>query len=93
MLKKPISQVIPSMLHNRLQEVFQSVFNDDTLELRNEMTSADVPGWDSVAHINLMFSIEETFGVQFAGNELAEFKNIGELKQFLELHTAERNAA
>jgi acyl carrier protein len=30
-----------------------------------------------------MFSIEEHFGVMFSGNELAEFKNIDELKQFL----------
>jgi acyl carrier protein len=47
------------------------------------MTSADIPGWDSVAHINLMFTIESTFGIQFVGNELAELKNIGELKQYL----------
>ena len=81
------------MLHDRLQVVFQNVFNDDEFELRDEMTSADVPGWDSVAHINLMFSIEETFGLQFGGNELAEFKNIGELKRYLEERTAERSAA
>jgi acyl carrier protein len=30
-----------------------------------------------------MFSIEQAFGVQFNGNELAQFKNIGELKTFL----------
>lgn len=71
-------------VHDRLQELFQTVFNDDELALRDEMTAADVPGWDSVAHINLMFGIEETFNIRFAGNELAEFKNIGELKQYLE---------
>lgn len=70
-------------LHDRLEELFQNVFNDDTLSLRDEMTSADVPGWDSVGHINLMFGIEQAFGVQFKGNELAEFGNIGELKAYL----------
>ncbi|MDR4472568.1 MAG: acyl carrier protein [Nitrospira sp.] len=38
---------------------------------------------DSVAHINLMFGIEQAFGIRFKGNELADMKNIGELKQFL----------
>ena len=70
-------------LHERLEELFQSVLNDDALSLRDEMTASEVPGWDSVAHINLMFSIEQAFGVQFQGNELAEFKNIGELKAYL----------
>ena len=71
-------------IHDRLEEVFQTVFADDTLRLRDDMTARDIPQWDSVNHINLMFSIEQAFGVQFAGNELAEFENIGALKRYLE---------
>lgn len=69
--------------HERLVDVFRQVFDDETLVLSDEMTSADIGGWDSVGHINLMFSIEQAFGVQFSGNELAELANIGELKRFL----------
>ena len=71
-------------LHQRLEDVFRSVFNNDDLVLHDEMTSADVPGWDSFEHINLMFALEEEFGVQFVGNELAELENIGALKGVLE---------
>ena len=70
-------------VHERLEEVFQLVFDDDTLALTDEMMAADIPGWDSLAHINLMFSIEDAFGVRFAGNELAELANIGALKRYL----------
>jgi acyl carrier protein len=70
-------------LQQQLEQVFQEVFDDEHLSLRDEMTAEDIPAWDSVAHINLMFSIEQAFGVQFNGNELAQFKNIGELKAFL----------
>jgi acyl carrier protein len=69
--------------HEQLVELFREVFQDDDLVLTDETTARDIPGWDSVAHINLMFSIEQSFGVRFNGNELAEFKNIGELKRFL----------
>ena len=69
--------------HEQLVELFRQVFNDDDLVLTDDTTARDIPGWDSVAHINLMFSIEQTFGVRFNGNELAEFKNIGELKRFI----------
>ena len=71
-------------IHDRLEQVFRSVFNDDSLVLRDETVSSDIAGWDSVAHVNLMFTIESTFEIQFVGNELAEFKDIGELKRFLE---------
>ena len=63
--------------------MFRQVFDDETLILTDETTADDIEGWDSVAHINLMFSIEQAVGVQFNGNELAELDNIGELKQFL----------
>ena len=70
-------------LQHQLEEVFRQVFDNDQLALRDDMTASDIEGWDSVAHINLMFGIEQAFGVRFKGNELADMKNIGELKQFL----------
>ncbi len=70
-------------LHARLEDVFRQVFDNDQLTLRDDMTATDIEGWDSVAHINLMFGIEQAFGIRFKGNELADMTNIGELKQFL----------
>lgn len=70
-------------LHERLEDVFRQVFDDENLKLTDEMTTQDIGGWDSVMHINLMFSIEQAFGIRFRGNELAELANIGELKRFL----------
>jgi acyl carrier protein len=71
-------------VHQRLEQIFRDVFNDESLVLSNDTTSSDIAAWDSVAHVNLMFAIESSFGIQFAGNELAEFENVGELKRYLE---------
>lgn len=70
-------------IHDRLEQVFRNVFNDDDLELNDQTTAGDIPAWDSVNHVNLMFSLEQAFGIQFAGNELAEMENIGALKAYL----------
>jgi acyl carrier protein len=70
-------------LHERLEDVFRQVFGDESLVLRDATTAADIPGWDSLAHINLMFGLEQAFGVHFAGNELAEFRDVGALKRWL----------
>jgi acyl carrier protein len=70
-------------LEKRLEDIFREIFNEDTLVLSDETTPQDVPGWDSVAHINLMFGIEQTFGVQFTGEELAAMGSFGEIKKFL----------
>jgi len=42
----------------------------------------DSPGWDFGTRINLMVRIEQAFGVQFRGTELAEFQDIRELTAF-----------
>jgi acyl carrier protein len=71
-------------VHDELERLFRDVFGDEALVLTDETTARDVPGWDSLGHVNLMFSIEERFNVRFRGNELAEFANVGELERFLE---------
>lgn len=67
-----------------LERVFRDVFGNEEIVLSDDMTAADVAEWDSLGHINLMFALEERFGVQFEGNELAELANIGELRELLE---------
>lgn len=71
------------MVDERLQAVFRDVFDDEDLVLRDDMTAADIEGWDSLAHINLMFALESEFGVTFQGDQLAELADIGALQRFL----------
>jgi len=70
-------------VRRRLEEIFRTVFNDDEIRLVPEMTAAEVPGWDSLEHINVMFSIEAEFGVQFGAEGLGAFENFGALERFL----------
>lgn len=68
----------------RVEMVFRDLFNDDGIVLSDDTTSVDIPGWDSLAHVNLMFSLEQEFEVQFRDDEFAEFTNVGELRRMLE---------
>lgn len=72
-------------LHDRLEDVFRQVLDDDDIELQDQTTAADVEGWDSLTHITLMFTIENEFGVQFNAEEFGLIENVGELKRSLEL--------
>ena len=71
-------------VRNRLQEIFRTVMEDDNLVLTDELTAADVPSWDSIAHISLMFTIESEFGLQFNDAQLTGFGTVGELIAFVE---------
>jgi acyl carrier protein len=70
-------------LDARLEEVFAAALNTDSVHLADDMTAVDIDGMDSLAVVNLMFLLEEEFGVQFLGDELAGMRNVGELKAYL----------
>ena len=71
-----------------LTEIIRTILNITDLELRDDLTASDVPGWDSFNHINLIISIEEEFGIQFTSEEVAGMKNAGDLKRILALKIA-----
>jgi acyl carrier protein len=62
-----------------LTSVFREVFDDDELVLKPELTANDVDGWDSLAHIRLILSVQKKFGVKFSPVEMNRLKNVGDL--------------
>jgi acyl carrier protein len=70
---------------SRLQPIFSDVFDDRSIQIGRESSAATVEGWDSLAHINLITSIEQEFGVKFALGELEDLKNVGEMADLVEV--------
>jgi len=83
-------------LRAALQGVFREVFDDDRIALRDDMTSADVSGWDPLMHINLIIAVENHFGVRFTIAEIAglnaEGQNVGSFLQLLAGKLARRGS-
>lgn len=67
-----------------LTEVFQDVFDDDELELFDEMTAEDVEDWTSLTHIQLIVAVEKKFNVKFTTVEVMKLKNVGEFIALIE---------
>jgi acyl carrier protein len=63
----------------KLTAVFRDVFDNDRIVLEPRMTARDVDGWDSVANIRLMLSIESEFRIKFDVGEFQEFRNVEDL--------------
>lgn len=87
LLPHPIERqtLVPnSTVTDRMQTVFRNVFNEPGLRLGDDLTAADVPGWDSLAHIGLMFSLESEFGITFSDQEMSQLDNVGQLRRIIE---------
>ncbi|MBF0206893.1 MAG: acyl carrier protein [Oligoflexia bacterium] len=68
-----------SSTQDELNKIFREVFNDNSLVISEEMTSASVDGWDSMSHVNLILAIEDKFNIKFSQKELMRQRNIGDL--------------
>jgi acyl carrier protein len=51
-----------------------------------DVRRADEPAWDSLAHVNLVFSIEGELGIQYGAEELGELDSVGKLVDAAEAH-------
>ena len=69
---------------DELQPIFQDIFEDDELLITAESSAATVEDWDSLAHITLIFAIEQEFEIKFALGELEAMKNVGDMVELMQ---------
>lgn len=66
-------------IESELQGIFQDVFDDETIELTEEMNADSIEDWDSLAQIRLIVAIEKHFKLKFTLDEVQGLKNVGEM--------------
>lgn len=69
---------------DRLNKVFQEVFDDDELVVKAETTAKDVDGWDSMMHVRLLINVERAFNLKFSFSEMASLENVGDLVSLID---------
>lgn len=68
----------------QLQPIFRSVFEDDQLIVKREMSAHDVENWDSLNHISLIVEIELFTGLTLSTDDLMDLANVGDFVDMLE---------
>lgn len=71
-------------IRDRLNVVFQEVFDDDSIEIFDEMTADDIDEWDSLMHITLVVAVEKEFDVRLNAAEIGKLENVGAMIALLE---------
>lgn len=66
-------------VYERLNTVFQDVFDDENIVVNDTTTADDIEDWDSLEHINLVVAVEKAFKIKFNMGEVNKFKNVGEM--------------
>jgi acyl carrier protein len=69
------------MISDRFKSVILKELHLDEYEIKDETVANQVPGWDSLNHINVILAIEKEYGVRFKSIEVLKCKNIGDLQK------------
>jgi acyl carrier protein len=66
-------------IYQRLTEIFQEIFDEDSIEVTPKLSADDVDGWDSLTHIRLILTIEKVFKIKFSTSQIGKLENVGDL--------------
>ncbi len=72
------------MISEKLKQVILTELGLKDFELKDETIASQVPGWDSLNHINIILAIEKNLGIKFKGLEILKAKNIGDLQKLID---------
>ena len=67
----------------RIRGTVATVLGHDGFEMRDDLTAADVEGWDSLTHMTIITNLEKAFDVRFKLREVNKLKNMGSLIELI----------
>ena len=71
-------------IFEKLTEVFRDVFDDESIEIGETTTAADIEDWDSLTHIMLLSAVEDDFGIKFDMKAVQGLKDVGAMVDLIQ---------
>jgi acyl carrier protein len=72
------------MVSEKLKQLILHELKLSEFEIQDETTATDVPGWDSLKHINIILEVEKGYNVKFKGLEMMRVRTVGDLQKLID---------
>ena len=77
-------------IFEKITIIFREEFDDDTLVITDESNAEDIEDWDSLAHVELVMTMEKEFKMKFNIREVGTLKNVGEMVDLIQKKLEEK---
>lgn len=67
---------MPAPVSERVRRIVSDVFAVPIDQVTDESSPESIEAWDSMAHLNLVLSLEQEFAITFDLNEIAELTSV-----------------
>jgi len=68
--------------HEKLEKIFQDAFG--TEKLTDDMSIDTIEGWDSMAHVALIMTLQKEFNITISPAQAIELIDVASIKQLLD---------
>jgi acyl carrier protein len=72
------------MVSEELKKVLLQALKLNDWDITADTLAGDVPGWDSLSHVNVLLAVEQHFNVRFRSVEALKLKNVGDLQRLVD---------
>jgi acyl carrier protein len=71
------------MISDELKKIILETLKLDDFNLTENTLATEVPGWDSLSHINVILAVEKHYSIRFKNLEILRLKNVGDLQKLV----------
>ena len=79
-------------ISNKVREIVADITNNRLGDIDEDSGAATTDGWDSVAQINIIASIEMEYGLTFSADEMQSLNSIQKILLAIKNHLPEKVA-
>ena len=76
------------MISERLKKTILKALRLSDHDIREETRADEIPGWDSLNHVQVILAVEKEYKIHFQGIEVLRLKNVGELQKLVDAKRA-----
>ena len=73
-------------MNERLLQILADTLGVEAGALNDDTSMENTPQWDSVAHLNLVLSLEQAFGRRFTPDEFLQMQSVAAIKRVFAGH-------
>ncbi len=66
-------------IRGKIEAVFREVFDDESLQLSDSLSTETLPAWDSLGHIRLVSALEDDMALSFTLEEIEAMTSVAKI--------------
>lgn len=67
------------LILKKVNQIFQRVFDDDSIVVDFSSSAKDIDEWDSLNNIQIIIAVEKEFKIRFQSSEIRGWDNVGQM--------------